>query len=194
MGGNLYPARWRGLSHRLLINHMPNIERQLEKGLGGPEKPIDPDEIARQYAEKLRAEIIELKEKEIDPHLKNINPEELTYEDLMMYDKAKKYDLTEKECREYMNRMRKDSDQTRTQEMQARIEELKNKNERKEITDEQLQEGYKEIFQEEDRRRSGPVDSKEYQNNSRANFAAMLLSKTVDETDIKRHPESPMAK
>lgn len=67
---------------------------------------VDLDEVVRKYAEELRMEIKELKDRELDLHLKNINPEELTYDDLMIFDKAKKYKLTEQDFREYSERLR----------------------------------------------------------------------------------------
>lgn len=87
---------------KLKNNNMENLEPQREeKNIG-----VDLDEVARKYAEGLRMEIKELKDRELDLHLKNINPEELTYDDLMIFDKAKKYKLTERDFREYSERLR----------------------------------------------------------------------------------------
>lgn len=83
---------------------MENIESQRgEKNIG---VDLDLDEVARKYAEGLRMEIKELKDRELDLHLKNINPEELTYDDLMIFDKAKKYKLAEQDFREYSERLK----------------------------------------------------------------------------------------
>jgi len=81
---------------------MENIEQKREEINTG----IDLDEVAKKYAEELRAEIQELKNRELDLHFKNINPEELTYNDLMVFDKAKKYNLTEQDLREYSERLK----------------------------------------------------------------------------------------
>lgn len=81
---------------------MENLEPQREE----KNISVDLDEVARKYAEELRMEIKELKDHELDLHLKNINPEELTYDDLMIFDKAKKYKLAEQDFREYSERLK----------------------------------------------------------------------------------------
>ncbi len=80
---------------------MENLEPKREESVN-----IDLDEVARKYAEELRIEIKELKDCELDLHFKNINPEELTYDDLMIFDRAKKYNLTEQDLKEYSERLK----------------------------------------------------------------------------------------
>lgn len=84
-----------------LNKNMENLEPKREESVN-----IDLDEVARKYAEELRIEIKELKDCELDLHFKNINPEELTYDDLMIFDRAKKYNLTEQDLKEYSERLK----------------------------------------------------------------------------------------
>jgi hypothetical protein len=60
----------------------------------GPE--INPVEIAKQYAEKIRQRLADFKENGMDRHFEGINPNELTMEDLMAVDKLTKGELDEK--------------------------------------------------------------------------------------------------
>ena len=80
---------------------MENIEPKREE----IKTDINFDEVAKKYAEELRMEIKELKNRELDLHFKNINPEELTYDDLMIFDRAKKYNLTEQDLKNYSERL-----------------------------------------------------------------------------------------
>jgi hypothetical protein len=68
---------------------------------------ISPEEIAKQYAEGIRTKLLEIKSNKIDAHFKDINPEELTFEDLMIYDKVSKGNLYdhEKEFKEYVGKL-----------------------------------------------------------------------------------------
>jgi len=55
----------------------------------------------KSYLDELRSEITELKEKNLDPHCKLINPQQLTDEDLMVFDKFKKGELQEGDFENY---------------------------------------------------------------------------------------------
>ena len=81
---------------------MENLEPKREE----IKTDINFDEVAKKYAEDLRVEIRELKDRELDLHFKNINPEELTYDDLIIFDRAKKYNLTEKDLKDYSEKLR----------------------------------------------------------------------------------------
>lgn len=67
---------------------------------------INTDEIAREYMEKLRSEILEFKNKNLDIHLSHINPDDLTVEDLVIFDKAKKYNLSKEEFKTYKEKLK----------------------------------------------------------------------------------------
>ncbi len=70
------------------------------------ENYINTDEIARGYMEKLRSEILEFKNKNLDIHLSHINPDDLTEEDLIIFDKAKKYNLSKEEFKTYKEKLK----------------------------------------------------------------------------------------
>ncbi len=84
---------------------MKNLEKVQIEPEYGRETEIDLDEIAKKYAEEVRNSLIEQKEKKTDIHLSKINPEELTYDDLIIYDKFAKGALEESELKEYRDRM-----------------------------------------------------------------------------------------
>lgn len=56
--------------------------------------------------EELRSEILELKDKNLDIHLSRINPDDLTEEDLIIFDKAKKYNLSKEEFKTYKEKLK----------------------------------------------------------------------------------------
>ncbi|MBU2219051.1 MAG: hypothetical protein ABIG69_03430 [Bacteroidota bacterium] len=163
----------------------------------GPNKEtspeIDLDDVARQYAENLRSEISELKEKEADPHLEKINPSELIYEDLIIYDKAKKYQLSHHEFQSYLEGLRQFFKEQSGEEKKKKADELRNKFKNKEITSEKFDEEFRKLLREEDDRRK--KEGKDYvsvsQTNSRSNFAAMIKNKLMAEEDIGRHFDNP---
>lgn len=65
---------------------------------------------SREYYEQIRQKIREQKEAKLDPHLDDIDPEQLTPRDLYFFDKFLKDDLTEKEIKEeYMRAYDKNS-------------------------------------------------------------------------------------
>ena len=53
------------------------------------------DDAARAHGEQIRMGIREEKEKSIGPHFKNIDPDDLNYDDLIVWDRFKKGILTE---------------------------------------------------------------------------------------------------
>lgn len=69
------------------------------------EKQPNLDEIARNYAETIRDYLQTKKEKEADIHFKDINPKELTFDDLMIFDKYQKNTLTKMEFKSYRERL-----------------------------------------------------------------------------------------
>lgn len=163
---------------------MENLETKREEINIG----IDLDEVARKYAEGLLMEIKELKDRKLDLHLKNINPEELTYDDLMIFDKAKKYKLTERDFREYSERLREYFKEVDASEKKEMVEKLKEKFKNKKITEEEYNEQFRKLLYESDKEKG-----ENYQNiaksNSRANFEAMIGNLLVDEEYLKRHSE-----
>ncbi len=66
---------------------------------------IDSDKIAKEYAEKVRECLRDLKNKNADIHFESIDPDELTYDDLMIADKFQKGNLSKKEFNEYRERL-----------------------------------------------------------------------------------------
>ncbi len=87
---------------------MGNLDKfQIEPDEAGrsQERGVDLDEISMEYAEKIREFLAEEKKNKTDIHLSKINPEELTYEDLMIYDKFIKGSLKEEELKEYRFRL-----------------------------------------------------------------------------------------
>lgn len=155
---------------------------------------IDLDNVVKEYAEKLRLEIFELKEKQADPHLEKINPDELTYEDLMIYDKTKKYDLKEHEYKSYEEGLRQYFKEQVNLERKKRADDLRAKFKKNEITEKEFNAEFKKFLQEEDERRK--KEGKDYvsvsQTNSRSNFAAMIKHKLLAEKDMGKHFDSPM--
>lgn len=79
---------------------MENLESSRNKDY------INTDEIARKYMEELRSEILEFKNKNLDIHLSRINPDDLTVEDLIIFDKAKKYNLSKEEFKTYKEKLK----------------------------------------------------------------------------------------
>lgn len=86
---------------------MENLEKSASKKYASKsvDKNIDLDELAENYAEKVRQSIIELKDKEDDPHLRCINPSELNHDDLIIFDKLQKGILSEYELNDYRKKM-----------------------------------------------------------------------------------------
>lgn len=82
---------------------MENLEKNTTEKY--TEKNINLDELAENYAEKVRQSFIEFKAKENDPHLKNINPSELNHGDLILFDKLQKGTLSEYELNDYRKSM-----------------------------------------------------------------------------------------
>lgn len=82
---------------------MENLEKNTTEKY--TEKNINLDELAENYAEKVRQSFIEFKAKENDPHLKNINPSELNHGDLILFDKLQKGTLSEYEFNVYRKSM-----------------------------------------------------------------------------------------
>ena len=74
---------------------------------------IDSDKIAKEYAEKVRERLRDLKNKNADIHFESINPDELTYDDLMIADKFQKGNLSKKEFNEYRERLQSYIDLTK---------------------------------------------------------------------------------
>lgn len=66
---------------------------------------IDADRIAKEYAETVRDYLRGLKNQKADIHFESIDPDELTYDDLMIADKFTKNDLSEKEFKKYRERL-----------------------------------------------------------------------------------------
>ncbi len=152
------------------------------------------DKVAKDYAEKLRSEISELKEKEADPHFKNIDPGELTFDDLMIYDKAKKWQLSEHEFLNYSEGLRQYFKEQRESEKKKKADELREKFKNKEIAEEEFNLEFIKLLQQEDEGRK--KEGKDYISisrfNSRSNFAAMIKNKLMAEKDIEKHFDNPM--
>lgn len=70
---------------------------KIDKG----EKVVDFQKIAKEYSESIRNVIKEYKEKSVDIHFQNINPDELTEYDLAVADKFLKGNLTEEDFEKY---------------------------------------------------------------------------------------------
>ena len=68
------------------------------------DKNVNLDELAENYAEKVRQSIVGLKNKEDDPHLEYINPNELNHDDLIIFDKLQKGILSERDLNDYRKR------------------------------------------------------------------------------------------
>ena len=62
---------------------------------------VDIDEIAKEYAEKVRDYLRQLKDKKADVHFNDINIDELTHDDLIIADKFRKGILSNIEFQEY---------------------------------------------------------------------------------------------
>lgn len=62
---------------------------------------VDADEIAKKYAENIREALRGQKTKKTDIHFEDINPDDLTNEDLIIFDKFRINALTEKEFNMY---------------------------------------------------------------------------------------------
>lgn len=76
---------------------------------------IDIDEIAKKYAENIRVYLKELKDRGENIHFENINPSELTYDDLIVADKLRKGELTNKEFEEYKKSLQPHYDKLRAE-------------------------------------------------------------------------------
>lgn len=61
------------------------------------------DEIAKRYAEKIREIVAEKKENKENVHFQDVEPKDLTYVDLMMFDKLLKGNLANEDDEEYKN-------------------------------------------------------------------------------------------
>lgn len=64
------------------------------------------DKITENYDEILREDLWELKNKKIDIHFEDINPDDLTHEDLNIFDKLQKNNLTEEEFNLYRENLK----------------------------------------------------------------------------------------
>jgi len=89
--------------YKQLYKIMENLEKNTTKEY--TKANVDLDDLAKNYAEKVRQSIIDIKNKEDDPHLDYINPSELNHDDLIIFDKFQKGILTELELKDYRNRM-----------------------------------------------------------------------------------------
>ena len=79
-----------------------NKENQNKDILGSKnEIDIDANEVVGNYAENLRKALREQKIKKTDPHFEDIDPNKLTNDDLIIFDKFQKNTLTDKEFSEY---------------------------------------------------------------------------------------------
>ncbi|MBI5306360.1 hypothetical protein HZB04_02140 [Candidatus Wolfebacteria bacterium] len=75
-------------------------ERQVENIFESGDE-VNVDEIAENYAKNLREILREQKTNKTDPHLENIDPDELTNNALIIFDKFRKNALMDKEFSEY---------------------------------------------------------------------------------------------
>lgn len=91
------------MKYKQPYNIMENLEENTAEKY--TEKNIDLDELAKNYAEKIRQSIVRLKTEESDPHLKNINPSELNHSDLIIFDKLQKGTLSEYELNNHRKSM-----------------------------------------------------------------------------------------
>ena len=86
-----------------------NVEN-FEEPRPGEKYSFDAEQLAKEYAENVRKKIAEEKENQSDIHLSKINPDELTYQDLMIYDKFTKGNLNEEDLVPYCEDLRKHFD------------------------------------------------------------------------------------
>ena len=63
------------------------------------------DDAAKAQGEQIRIDISEEKEKSNDPHFQNIEPDELSYDDLIVWDKYRKGVLSEKYFFDYYQKL-----------------------------------------------------------------------------------------
>ena len=63
------------------------------------------DDAAKAYGEQIRIDISKEKEKSNDPHFQNIEPEKLSYDDLIVWDKYRKGILSEKYFFDYYQKL-----------------------------------------------------------------------------------------
>ncbi len=62
---------------------------------------VDLDKIAKEYAEKIRGIVAKEKENQENVHLQDIKPKDLTYDDLIIFDKLLKGNLINEDDKEY---------------------------------------------------------------------------------------------
>ena len=62
---------------------------------------VNLDEIAKEYAEKIRGIVAKEKENQENIHLQDVEPKDLTYDDLIIFDKLLKGNLTNEDDKEY---------------------------------------------------------------------------------------------
>ena len=62
---------------------------------------VDLDKIAKEYAEKIRGIVAKEKENQENVHLQDIEPKDLTYDDLIIFDKLLKGNLINEDDKEY---------------------------------------------------------------------------------------------
>ncbi len=160
------------------IEKEPQFDNKEEKVEEKKEEvKVDPDKIAIDFAENLRSEIEKMKVEKADPHLEYIDTNTLTYEDLVVFNKAKNRELKENEFMSYTDKLKQFFKENDCQKKTAAIKELRRKFDVKEITKDEFKEAYKEIFRQADLERGNVIDGKYVSAakcDSRANFAAMI--------------------
>lgn len=70
------------------------------------EVKLDFGGIAEKYAEEIRAFLWQVKNENKNPHLRDVNPDSLNYDDLILADKLRKGTLTNKEFEEYQKSLK----------------------------------------------------------------------------------------
>jgi len=124
---------------------------------------IELDDIAKEYAEKVRDSLKDQQEKGADTdlfgksgaaelHMNKIDFNDLTYDDLMIFDKFNKGDLSKEDFDSYGQRL-------------------------------------KEYF---DKQKEEKGEDFSFFEDSRSNFQAMIRNGLIERTDMKKHPENPI--
>ena len=158
----------------------------VKEDIENQEAQIDIDEIVKERAETLRNEIEKMREDNADPHLKFINPQELTYDDLMIFSKAKNNELTASDFMSYSEKLRQyfkeQKHSEREKQIKDQISELKRKSEAKEIAAEAFDEQFRNLLREYDKERPGYESAAKF--DSRAIFEAMIRNWLISSDKI----------
>jgi len=164
---------------------MENPEEIQQNGPVGPEigrsDGFSAENAAEKYVEELREKFREMKERENDPHLNLINPDDLTGGDLVILDKWINGTLTKEDFEDYSKELRERFESVRRADgAKEEIEKLKKEHSLGAIGDEEFDERFRKILADHDAesglpgKRTEPLEA-----DSRANFEAMIRNKLV---------------